>query len=188
MDSLKRQALMNAFTVVEKLKPGQPITRENLIEALRKPLPAVRECPSDAVILHAYRHYVINAGVCNVHRIVTYEEAATLANKSVEAIRQAAYRGTLMKSTEYRDGRERVGVFLNSLEKWCGWTSQEYQEADRQLKSIRDGSRPINWSTTIPRPMERFREGRSDKAETYRPKSPNPGSLLPAKTEDDGEC
>ena len=84
MDPLKTQALLNAALVVEKLEPGQTITREDLIERLRKPLPAIRDCPSDAVILHAYRHYVINAGVSNVHRIVTYEEAATLANKSVE--------------------------------------------------------------------------------------------------------
>ena len=138
MDPLKRHALLNAALVVEKLHPDQTITREDLIEELRKPLPAASECPSDAVILHAYRHYVINAGVKNVHRIVTYEEAATLANKSVEAIRQATYRGTLMKSTEYWDGRERTGVFLNSLSEWCRWTSQEYREADSRLRSMRE--------------------------------------------------
>ena len=138
MDPLKQQALLNAALVVEKLKPGETITREDLIEGLRKPLPPASECPSDAVILHAYRHYVINAGVSNVHRIVTYEEAATLANKSVEAIRQAAYRRTLMKSTEYWNGRERTGVFLNSLSAWCKWTPQEYQQADGLLRSMRE--------------------------------------------------
>ena len=90
------------------------------------------------MILHAYRLYVINAGVQNVYRIVTYEEAATLANKSVEAIRQAAYRGTLMKSTEYLNGRERAGVRLKSLANWCKWTAEEYREADSRLREIRE--------------------------------------------------
>ena len=138
MDSLKRQALLNAARVVEKLEPGQSITREELIEALRSPLPVGSGCPPDAVIRHAYRLYIENAGVAQAYRIVSYEEAATLANKSVEAIRQAAYRGALMKSTEYRNGRERTGVFLNSLEKWCKWTPQEYQAADSRLRSMRD--------------------------------------------------
>ena len=140
MDPLKRQAILNAAQVVAKLEPDQTINREDLIDELRKPLPPASGCPSDAVILHAYRHYVINAGVKNVYRIVTYEEAAMLANKSVEAIRQAAYRGTIMKSTEYWNGRERTGVFLKSLSDWCKWTSQEYQEADSRLGSIREAS------------------------------------------------
>ena len=140
MDPLKRQAILNAAQVVAKLEPDQTINREDLIDELRKPLPPARGCPSDAVILHAYRYYVINAGVKNVYRIVTYEEAAMLANKSVEAIRQAAYRGTIMKSTEYWNGRERTGVFLKSLSDWCKWTSQEYQEADSRLGSIREAS------------------------------------------------
>ena len=138
MDALKRQALLNAAMVVARLEPDQSITREALIDELRKPLPPTSGCPSDSEILHTYRHYVINAGVKNVHRIVTYEEAATLANKSVEAIRQAAYRGTIMKSTEYWNGRERTGVFLKSLSGWCKWTSQEYQEADTLLGSMRE--------------------------------------------------
>ena len=124
--------------MIERLEPNDTITREHLIDELRKPLPPVSGCPSDAVILHAYRHYVTNAGVKNVLRIVTYEEAATLADKSVEAIRQAAYRGTIMKSTEYWNGRERTGVFLKSLSDWCKWTHQEYQEAESRLESMRE--------------------------------------------------
>ncbi len=139
MDRLTRQALRNAALVVAKLEPDQTITREDLIDELRKALPAARDCPSDAQILHAYRHYVMNAGVKSVHRIVTYEEAAALADKSVGAIRQAAYRGTLMKSTEYWNGREHTGVYLTSLSDWCKWTSQEYQEADDRHKSMREG-------------------------------------------------
>ena len=138
MDPLKRQALWNAALVAAKLEPGQTITRDDLIEELRKPLPSGSGSPPDAVILHAYYLYVINAGVQNVYQIVTYEEAATLANKSVEAIRQAAYRGTLMKSTEYLNGRERVGVRLKSLANWCEWTPQEYREAGTWLRDIRE--------------------------------------------------
>ena len=138
MDALKRQALLNAARVVAKLEKGNTITRDDLIAELRQPLPSGSRRPSDAEILHAYRLYVINAGVQNSYRIVTYEEAASLANKSVEAIRQAAYRRTLKKSTEYLNGKERSGVFLNSLANWCKWTSQEYREADRRLREIRE--------------------------------------------------
>ena len=148
MDVLKRQALLNAARVVAKLEKGNTITRDDLIEELRQPLPSGSGCPSDAEILHAYRLYVINAGVQNSYRIVTYEEAASLANKSVEAIRQAAYRRTLVKSTEYLNGKERSGVFLNSLANWCKWTSQEYREADRRLREIRDAhdlQDPTHW-------------------------------------------
>ena len=138
MNPLERQALLNTALVIEKLNPGQTITREDLIDELRKPLPPASGCPSDAVILHAYRHFVTNGGVKNVHQIVTYEEAAALANKSVEAIRQAAYRRTLMKSTEYRNGREGTGVFLYSLSDWCKWTSREYKEAASRLRLMRE--------------------------------------------------
>ena len=138
MDPLKRQALLNAARVVARLEPDQAIAREDLIAELRKPLPTRNECPSDAEILNAYRHYVTNAGVENVHRIVTYEEAAALSKRSVEAIRQAAYRRTLMKSTEFWNGRERTGVYLKSLANWCRWSAQEYREADTQLKSMRE--------------------------------------------------
>ena len=149
MDALKRQALLNAARVVAKLEKDDTITRDDLIEGLRQPLPSGSGYPSDAVILHAYRLHVINAGVQNSYRIVTYEEAASLANKSVEAIRQAAYRRTLMKSTEYLNGKERSGVFLKSLANWCKWTPQEYHEADRRLREIRGASisktQPIGW-------------------------------------------
>ena len=140
MDALKRQALLNAARVVTKLEKGDTITRDDLIEELRQPLPSGSGYPSDAEILHAYRLYVINAGVQNIYQIVTYEEAAALANKSVEAIRQAAYRRTLMKSTEYLNGKERTGVFLKSLSNWCKWTPAEYHETDGRLREIREAS------------------------------------------------
>ena len=137
MDRLKRSALLNAVYVIEGLEPGQSITREDLIEELRRPLPVGSGCPSDAEILHAYRHCVENVGVLRVYRTATYEEAATLTKKSVEAIRQAAYRQKLVKSTEYLNGKVRTGVYLKSLADWCGWTAEEYQEADSRLKSMR---------------------------------------------------
>ena len=142
MDPLKRQALYNAAVLVAKLEEGQTITRDQLIAELRKSLPPVRDCPSDAVILHAYRYHVLNAGLKNGYRTVTYEEAAALADKSVEAIRQAAYRGTLRKSTEYWNGRERTGVYIESLADWCKWTPQERREADRGLQALREDHDP----------------------------------------------
>ena len=138
MDYLKLQALRNAFRVVERLKRGETISREALIDALREPLPPAPGLESEAVILHAYRYYVINRGVKSANQVVTYEEAAVLSGKSVEAIRQAAYRGTLVKMTEYRDGRTRAGVVAKSLSDWCGWTSQKFEDA---MSKVNEGLR-----------------------------------------------
>ena len=71
------------------------------------------------------------------YKAVTYDEAAELLGKSVEAVRQAAYRGSVTKTTEYRKGRERVGVRLDSLRKWLGWDDADYRDAARRLTVIR---------------------------------------------------
>ena len=112
------------------------ISREKLIEVLRKPVPAVGR-PSDAEILHAYRHYVINAAVQSANTVISYEEASALCGKSVEAVRQAAYRGVVEKLTEYWDGRERAGVVFRSLADWCRWTPQDFTEAQQSLNEMR---------------------------------------------------
>ena len=138
MDPLKRQALYNAFKLVASLNPREKIVREELIDALRRPVPPAAERESDAVIRHAYRHYIINADVDNAERIVSYFEASVLTNKSVEALRAAAYRGTLAKVTEFRDGRDRVGVTLRSLADWCNWDQRYFEESGRLLDSIRE--------------------------------------------------
>ena len=136
MDTFKLQALWNAASLVGSLDPGEMISREELIDKLRKPVPAVGR-PSDSVILHAYRHYVINAGVQGANTVVSYEEASALCGKSVEAIRQAAYRGALVKLTEYWNGCERAGVVFTSLADWCRWTHQDFTEAERLLNEMR---------------------------------------------------
>ena len=136
MRPLERQVLYNAFRLVESLRDGRTINRDELIEELRKPIPPRRDL-SDAVILHGYRHYVINAGVKSAHRVITYEEASLLTGKSVEAIRQAAYRKAIIRLTEYRDGRERAGVVFNSLAAWLKWSPEKFRKVERTLNEIR---------------------------------------------------
>ena len=139
MNSLERQAMRNANILVTSLKnDDDTITRAELLNILRRPLPPRRECGSDAIIRHAYRLNVLNAGVQRAHQIVTYDEAATLAGKSVEAIRQAAYRKAISKSTEYWNGGERTGVFFKSLADWCKWSAQQSKEAETLLQSMRE--------------------------------------------------
>ena len=69
--------------------------------------------------------------------LLTYDEAATLAGKSVEAVRQAAYRKVILKSTEYRDGREHTGVFFKDLADWCKWSAHQFKEAETLLQTMR---------------------------------------------------
>ena len=136
MDPLNRQVLYNIVRLLSPQRDGQTITHGKLIEELGKPVPSKRQL-SDAVILQAYRHYVTNAGVNSADRVVSYEEASQLTGKSVEAIRQAAYRKSVIRLTEYRDGRVRAGVVFRSLKDWCKWTPEEFDRAARLLDSIR---------------------------------------------------
>ena len=138
MNHLERQAMLNANLLVTSLKNDtDTITRAKLLDILRRPLPPRSECDSDAVIRHAYRVNVLNAGVQKAYDLLTYDEAATLAGKSVEAVRQAAYRKAILKSTEYRDGREHTGVFFKSLADWCKWSAQQFKEAETLLQTMR---------------------------------------------------
>ena len=134
MDKLTRRALWNAVSVVESLKDGESITREALVDALRRPLPDIT--PSEAEIRHAYRHYIIRAGVQNADDVVTYAQAAEFAGTTVEAIRQAAYRGRLAKLGVYRYGREWSGVTLRSLAEWRGWSAAQLKAAARQIEAL----------------------------------------------------
>ena len=138
MLDVHRQALRNAYHLVAELKEGQTITRNDIVQALRKPLPPAGERESDAEIRHGYRHYIINAEVKRAMRVVTYAEAAALSGKSTQAIRQAAYRGAILRTTEYRDGWERTGVYLRSLADWCQWTPQQFQKCGRRLDAMRE--------------------------------------------------
>ena len=131
MDKLTRQALWNAAALVAGLEPGQSITREELIEALRRPLPD--DVPSDPHIYHAHRFHVLKAGIKHAATVVTYEQAAELADTTVEAVRQAAYRGRLDKISVYRHGRERVGVTLQSLADWQRWSPDQIEEVARRV-------------------------------------------------------
>ena len=133
MDRLTRRALHNAAALVASLEPGEAISREDLIDALRQPDLPDDLRPSDAVIHHAYRHYVLRGGIGHAATIVDYSLAAELSGTSVEAVRQAAYRGRLEKQSVYRYGRERAGVTLQSLAGWQRWSPQQSEEFARRI-------------------------------------------------------
>jgi hypothetical protein len=137
MDNTKRQALKNAARVARRLQSGEELNSAEVIKELRKPLPPLSVLESDQAIRADYDHYVLHAGVSQPYRVLSYDEAAALTGKSVEAVRQAAYRGSINKTTEFRKGRERVGVRLDSLRKWVGWNSSECREASRRLDAMR---------------------------------------------------
>ena len=61
-------------------------------------------------------------------------EAAALANTTVAAIRQAAYRQDLTRLTVYRHGREWSGVTLRSLADWRKWSHERFEEAAASVK------------------------------------------------------
>ena len=140
MDREKRRAMLNAVRLVLSLEPGETITREGAIDMLRKPLPDVEE--NEATLRQAYRHYVLQGGIQNANAVITYEEAAKLANTTVDALRAAAYRGQLVKLGTMNvesDGRMRRGITLVSLAGFKGWPLEKLQEAARQVAEWRKG-------------------------------------------------
>lgn len=136
MNNDARQALWNSAMLVASLKPGQTITREELIYTLQRPLPKVLNdefYPSDHEILGTFGFYVIRAGIDNSEDVVTYPEAARLGDSTEEAIRQAAARGRLNQKHVFRYGRVRVGVTLNSLAEYKGWDHDTFKAAAEQV-------------------------------------------------------
>ena len=130
MDPVKRRALRNAASVIESLKPGEMIGREELIDRLR----AADFPENGSTVLHRYRYHVLRGGIANAEAVVTYPEAADLAEITIEAVRQAAYRGSLTKLGVYdREGRERSGVTLRSLAEWRGWSQEQFEAAALQV-------------------------------------------------------
>ncbi len=131
MDKQTKRALWNAAQAIASLRPNESVTREELIESLRRPLPEAT--PSEAVIRHAYRHYVIFGGIRNAEEVVPYGLAAILAGSTIEAVRQAAYRGDLVKLTVFWHGKTRTGVTLASLRDWRRWSHERFLAASRQV-------------------------------------------------------
>ena len=62
MDTQTKRVLCNVVAVVESLKACQSITREEMIDRLRRRVPA-DDLPSEPVLGHAFRHLVLNAGI-----------------------------------------------------------------------------------------------------------------------------
>lgn len=136
MNNVARQALWNSAMLAASLKPGQSITREELIDTLRQPLPKVWNegyYPSDQDIIHNFRLYVIRAGIDFSEDVVTYSEAARLSDSTEEAIRQAAARGRLNRRNVFQYGRMRIGVTLDSLAEYKGWDHEMFKAAAEQV-------------------------------------------------------
>ncbi len=139
MDPELRRAMRNAASLVARLRPGEKISQEDLVDALRAPLPDVVE--DEATLRHSYRHYVINGGIDNADAVVTYEEAAELAKSTVDALRSAAYRGQLVKLGTINvegDGRERQGITLRSLAEFKRWPLEKFESAAAQVAKWRE--------------------------------------------------
>ena len=149
MNFLERQAMWNSATLVAKLKPGESITREDLIDALRRPLPVLGiydrpsddrpsdDMPSDREIFHAFQYYVIQDGIKNTEELLTYKEAARISETSADALRQAARRGRLIRQYFYRYGYKRAGIPLKSLAEYKGWDHDQFQAAAEQVAKWR---------------------------------------------------
>lgn len=133
MDTQTKRAIYNLVILVESLKSEQTITRQELIDRLRRRVPA-DNLPSEAELRHAYRHLILNAGIKNAQQVVTYRQAAKLADTTVAAIRQAVYRKNLTRLTVYRHGREWSGVTLRSLAAWRNWSLERFEAAARAVK------------------------------------------------------
>ena len=73
--------------------------------------------------------------------MVTYRQAAELAETTVAAIRQAAYRKDLIRLTVYRNGREWSGVTLRSLADWRKWSHERFEAAAARVR----GFEGLNW-------------------------------------------
>ena len=128
MDTQTKRVLYNLVVLVESLKPEHQITRNELIERLRRQVP-IDNLPSEAVLRHACRHLILNAGIKNAEQVLTYRQAAELAETTVAAIRQAAYRKDLIRLTVFRSGREWSGVTLRSLADWRKWPPERFEAA-----------------------------------------------------------
>lgn len=133
MDTQTKRVLYNLVVLVQSLRREQNITREQMIDRLRRRVPA-DDLPSEAQLRHAYRHLILNAGIKNADQVVTHREAAALANTTVSAIRQAAYRKDLTRLTVYRHGREWSGVTLRSLAAWRKWPRERFETAAASVR------------------------------------------------------
>lgn len=142
MDREKRRMMLNEVRLVTELKPGEKISREDLIDGLRLPIPDYEE--SEPTLRHSYRHYVLRGDIVNADSVITYEEAARLADSTVDALRAAAYRGQLVKLGTMNvegDGRHRRGITLRSLSEYKRWPLEKFQKAARQVAKWREVER-----------------------------------------------
>ena len=140
MDPALRRAMRNAARLAARLKSGEETTPKEAIDILRAP-----DFPEDeATVRHSYRHYVIRGGIENANAVITYTEAAHLADTTVDALRSAAYRGKLIMLGTLNvegDGRRRRGITLRSLAEFKRWPLARFEEAARQVAKWRKAER-----------------------------------------------
>ena len=146
MECRERQAIRNAYRVIERLEPGETISREDLIEALREPLPPPGIVEYDAAIFEGYRYFVERAAVNDAPVILTYREAARASGKSEAAIKQAVYRGTLRATTLRKNGNPvRSGVYFHAFANWCKWSTEQRQIAADEVNALRSSTGETRW-------------------------------------------
>jgi len=138
VDKQTREVMTNIVRLFAKLKPGQTVTREELLDYFSKPLTHNED---DAALKHAFRYYVKYRGLSYANEIVSYEEAAKLAGCTVDALRAASYRRSLQTTTEHMEiggnRRKRTGCFLYHLAEYCNWSFTEFQAACDQVSEWR---------------------------------------------------
>ncbi len=140
MSSETKRILYNLIVLIESLGPEHSITRKEAVERLRRPVP-IEDLPSEAVIRHACRFLILSAGVKNAEQVITYRQAAELADVTEDAIQQAVYRKDVISLTVHRDRHEWSGVTLRSLAEWRKWSHERFVEAANRAREFEGGQR-----------------------------------------------
>ena len=108
MNKELRRAMLNAVKLVTRLEPREKFSREDLIDALRQPLPDVDE--NEATLRHAYRHYILRGGIDNADAVITYEEAAKIFWQYSGCPESSCVQGTACEARDNETLRVTVGI------------------------------------------------------------------------------
>lgn len=145
MDNIGRQLIRNISRLIERLQPGDTISRHDLIDALSRPLPAPHLREDDATLYQMFRHYIARQTVSSAPLVVSYAEAAKVSDKTESAVRMAVSRRSVLATTLRRSGHKtRRGVYFDSLADWCGWSPEERQSAVNILRDTASSGTEVN--------------------------------------------
>ena len=132
MQLICRQVLYNAVRLATKMEPGESITREELIDAVRMPVIA-SDIPTS--LLSDFNHLFIERGVRFQESLVDYETAALLSGSTVGSLKVAASRGQLVKLGRYdSQGRSKTVITLQSLADWKRWDTRKFEQSIAVLR------------------------------------------------------